>query len=831
MNGGAGGLPYVRAIDGLRGAAVAAVLLFHGGAPGISGGFLGVSLFFTLSGYLITQLLLHEHEASGRISLRSFWGRRLRRLAPASLVALAAISLIVLLTDLFRGTAVPGDVAAAATDVANWRFAVAGTTYQDLFTAGPSPVLHFWSLAIEEQFYLLFPLIVAAVLSRLGRPRLPAVLVVLTLLGAVASVVSPDDLAYYGTHTRAPELLVGALLALALPIGRQLDSGPQRCVALGGALAALMFAVLTARTELGSGWLYSGGLPAVSLLSAAVIAAATVPGPVQRAASWAPAVATGRLSYGLYVYHWPLFLLLSEDRTGLTGPALFAARLLATGLVAQLSSVLIENPVRRGIVLRRPRVGGAALTGALALVLAMAMIAVPTSAPAVAPPELELARSLDQATAPPLPVVDVLVVGSVAHVTGWVRAAEVPGIELRVRSTVQAGCPLLVPDRAHGSCRSFAERASTAHRGDPPDLIVVAMGPSERAPMEAFLEKLTSGSRASEREVFVATVHALSVARQVLAAQTSVLPSVPVMFVDTTPGDPLTDEIRVLDLRSEAVTASEASDLATFERDLADLLDRIHDDDQLRVLVIGDSTAHQLAVALDAAGGERITVIWSGLAGCPLIPTDRVRWGRNMEMDTSGCPSATHLLPDAIAKVQPDVVLAAASLAELSEQRYAGTSRWVAPGEKASIAAHDAGMEALQAILKDEGTLTIVATVPPMLRGGLYDGPPAGRARLEAWLGQLRRWDAQWKSVGVVDWASIAVSAEATAGHDLREDAVHFERDPLLTLLAPPFADAFMSTIDALESEARDSGCLVVTGQVKTLDIDRCRVSDLGLGP
>src|SRR5688572_20460392 len=149
---GPSGLTFQPGLDGLRGLAVGAVVLFHLGFGGVTGGYLGVSLFFTLSGVLIGSLVLNEITTTGRFSLRTFWLRRARRLLPPALVTLALIAVGRHLTTALQATS-GGDVAAAALNAANWHFLAEGASYGDLFT-GPSAVLHFWSLAIEEQFYL-----------------------------------------------------------------------------------------------------------------------------------------------------------------------------------------------------------------------------------------------------------------------------------------------------------------------------------------------------------------------------------------------------------------------------------------------------------------------------------------------------------------------------------------------------------------------------------------------------------------------------------------------------------------------------------------------------
>ena len=342
-------IAYVPALDGLRGLAVGGVLAFHAGV-GLPGGFIGVSVFFTLSGYLITTLLLAEHETQGRVSLAGFYSRRARRLLPASLTCLIAVTLAGPWWSATQQDHLPGDVWAALANVANWRFAVAEHSYAELFRADPSPVAHYWSLAIEEQLYLLLPLVVVLCLCR-SRRTLLAVTAGLVALSLAATVTASDlNLAYHGTHTRGAELLIGALLA---------QVGVDRLVRRGGsdllgaaALAGLILAMATTHVE--DRWLYRGGWVAIGLASAAVICAASSGGVVARRLSAPRLVAFGRISYGVYLYHWPLFLLLDEGRTGLSGWPLVAVRIAATMAVATASSRWIELPVRNGR-LRGPR--------------------------------------------------------------------------------------------------------------------------------------------------------------------------------------------------------------------------------------------------------------------------------------------------------------------------------------------------------------------------------------------------------------------------------------------------------------------------------------------
>ena len=343
--------PYRPALDGVRCVAVIAVLVYHLDPRWLPGGFLGVDVFFALSGYLITTLLILERERHGRISVTSFWSRRARRLLPAALVVIAAVSVWLHSQQEFIRAARRGDLLATLADVANWRLIASGQSYFETF-ATASPLRHFWSLAIEEQFYLVWP-IACVLLLRSNRLRtlttacIGGIFLSAVWCGVVFDASNPSR-AYYGTDTRVHQLLIGALLAAGLAhrrrIGRPIHVSDR--VVVGGVilLVAAMFTV----HDQWSGY-YRGGSVAVALVTVSIIAGieAAPCGLVARLVGNPSAAAVGRVSYGLYLWHWPIYVWMSLGTWGLAaGWQISIARLAVTAAVTVASYRYIERPIR-----------------------------------------------------------------------------------------------------------------------------------------------------------------------------------------------------------------------------------------------------------------------------------------------------------------------------------------------------------------------------------------------------------------------------------------------------------------------------------------------------
>ena len=374
-------LPYRPGLDGLRALAVIAVLLYHAGLAWIPGGFLGVEVFFVISGYLITSLLLAEWRGRGRVDLRAFWLRRARRLLPA-------LYLLLVVTLAYAVVFLPGEVAGLRADAlaafgyaTNWYLVLGQESYFEA-VGRPSLLQHLWSLAVEEQFYLLWPLIFALGMgigaTHLRRRRV----VTVALAGAAASGaamallyvpgVDPSRI-YYGTDTRATGLLFGAALAFLWSPGDRYRPADARHQRLGlprrgrfrrrwGWLAPKLLDLLGVAALGGLVWLclrlgefepllYRGGFALVGLTTAAAIMAVVHPHTRLGAnfLGWGPLRWIGQRSYGIYLWHWPVFTI---TRPGLDvpldGPSLLALRLGAAVLLAHLSYEYVETPIRRG---------------------------------------------------------------------------------------------------------------------------------------------------------------------------------------------------------------------------------------------------------------------------------------------------------------------------------------------------------------------------------------------------------------------------------------------------------------------------------------------------
>lgn len=437
----------LRGLDGLRAIAVLAVVIYHGAAGGLSGGFLGVEVFFVISGYLITALLLDEHRARGRIDLLAFWARRARRLLPAIFVLLGlvlAFAIVVLPEDIAR---LRMDALAAFAYVTNWHLIAGDQSYFESI-GRPSLFVHLWSLAIEEQFYLVWPIVLGLLLVAGRRVALGV-----TLLGAVGSAVwmalqfdpaSDPSRVYYGTDTRLTGLLLGAALAFVwvptVPVLPSPATGLNRrkrrrllvraraathweSRRLGWGLDVVGLAALAgliglfARADAFEPFVYQGGLALLGVTTVALIAVSVHPRTrIGRLLDVAPLRWMGTRSYSIYLWHWPIFAVTRPEVDLPLDPlAVLAVRLGLTALAAEASYRFVEMPVRNGSLgrawrrrrsaepagpVRIRRWSMPAFAGGMAAVLSVLLVSVAMARPP-APPDGMLTASIDELVVDP----------------------------------------------------------------------------------------------------------------------------------------------------------------------------------------------------------------------------------------------------------------------------------------------------------------------------------------------------------------------------------------------------------------------------------------------
>lgn len=474
----------VDSLDGIRTIAVLLVVAFHVGVPGLSGGYLGVDVFFVLSGFLITTLLIKELSRTGRIDLGRFWARRALRLMPAALLVILAVVLWALfVAEPYRRPGIGADALWSLLYVANWRFVSSSSYFADDGT--DSPLLHVWSLAVEEQFYVAWPLLLTVVgvlvwRRATGAPSTDSAArietdrrrraVIATAVGAVALTLavasavwlwtlydpSAPDRAYMGTDTKIFEPLIGALAAAIMTrraVQRWVVAHHVALIAAG--LAGIAVGVVTLGGP--SPLYFAGGAVAFSICCAVLVAAATAGGNselVARTLGLAPVAYLGRISYGIYLWHWPLAVWLLTDPSRFE-PARAVAAVAFTIVLASLSYHLVEVPIRTGSLGRlEPARLLPAGAGVLAAAVAFSTLLGGTTVSRLNPWASSVAEAAEQNA--------VVVVGdSVMSRLVPSLAAEGTTRGMTVLSAARGGCPALTVPAVDAEGTLLAKGACT----------------------------------------------------------------------------------------------------------------------------------------------------------------------------------------------------------------------------------------------------------------------------------------------------------------------------------------------------------------------------------
>ncbi len=517
-------------IEGLRAVAIGAVLLYHAGVPGADGGFIGVDVFFVISGFLITGLLVREWSATGRIDLLVFYARRFRRLLPAALLTLLVTTLAsYLVLSSLRFPGVAGDAASAALYVSNVRFAANAIDYLGA-EAAPSPVLHFWSLSVEEQYYLFWPLIVIVSLRLLALRRFGWLIGAMIALSFGLALLWTDlaaPWAFFSLPTRAWELGVGALIAVAIV---RLPRRTPRVLASATVWAGLAL-IAAGVVIIGPSTPYPGTAALIPVVGTALVIVGGSDASLRPSRLLAMRVPrwVGRISYSLYLWHWPI-LVLVPLALGVESLALNLALVGVAVVIAAASTELIEVPIRSGRALPLPPRASLVVAGAASIMVAAGAIAAgaivlgPATTPVVADevvgrdgalppgrlagpvpdvltPSLEQAYydvpsgygdgcHLDYATVeppactygPPGATIPVLLLGD-SHAQQWLPALQRLAAERgwRLRAVTKSACPMVDATvwngplkRAYRECDEWRERALRLIDEEQPELVLIA---------------------------------------------------------------------------------------------------------------------------------------------------------------------------------------------------------------------------------------------------------------------------------------------------------------------------------------------------------------------
>ncbi len=397
-----GGTGRLAGLDGLRALAILAVLVFHLDPAWLPGGFLGVDIFFVVSGFLITTLLVRERVSTGRIDLPGFWTRRARRLIPALVVCVPAAVLLARLSEGDLLVGIGRQVLGAATFTSNWLEIHAGTDY--FAATSPQLLMNLWSLAVEEQFYLLWPLAVLGLLAVTRRPEVRAAAALgLALLsaGLMALRLDPDSptRVYYGTDTHVMGLMLGAALAFVYAAPHRAWTTSTWWAEHRRQVAAVALVTLLGLMALGgedSALTFRGGILLASVATTAlVLVVVERPGRLRAVLELPPARWVGVRSYGIYLWHWPVFLVIGQDLPVAPGGGAYLLTrvwcVVVTFVIADLSYRFVETPVRRHgfagsarLATARLRRGGtrsARIIWSVVLVLVVALVAVLLTAP------------------------------------------------------------------------------------------------------------------------------------------------------------------------------------------------------------------------------------------------------------------------------------------------------------------------------------------------------------------------------------------------------------------------------------------------------------------
>ncbi|MGB2756180.1 MAG: acyltransferase family protein [Acidimicrobiia bacterium] len=731
---------YFPALDGIRAFTILAVFAFHGeGSNYLPSGYLSVATFFTLSGFLITSLLTSEYDSAYRIQLRTFWSRRFRRLLPVSWLTLLFVAgpYSWWFATGAQLTKIRGDVVASLFQVVNWRFILDGRAYFEA-TGRPSPLHHFWTLAIEEQFYILFPLLVVLVYrGRHRRRTLAGVLLVLAIGSAVLGVVVlGGDRAYFGTDTRAAEILIGALLAVWMRTPRALPHRwAQWLAACGGIVGVLGMLWAWRFWPLAKEVQHSGGFFLYHAFSVLAILGSLNPGPIRWLLARRPLVYIGTISYGMYLFHVPVIQMLDRKVLPFDAAPRLGIQLGATILLAAISARVLELPIRRGELLRTRLSRGfvPACSASLIVILAIMTTAVnPTRAQSFETGTTQLATGSrprpttvlalgDRSSIPSLKSERNLSVATAdTSPCGYARFGALEGESTDPKSS-----------RARANaCEEWWSNLAATLKRDRPDIILAAPYERDRRPRTLVRDgPLLSMQDPVLKQWLQAE---LDTDQQLLASFGS-----RIVWVSAEPdSDPSAVEYNsVLSTvaRSGDVVAAKLNAAAAIRRAAGDTAPRITVEagtpvdpsaipgapdiaripvsGPVRIAIFGDSVAYGMAYGLqlwNATAEAAILNNW-GRFHCPIARGGRIRFEAAEETFEEGCDWAP-ILPGNVRASDPHVVAIMSGAWDLTDRLLPGDTKWRGPGDPVFDNYFIREMTALVDMLGARGARVVILT-------------------------------------------------------------------------------------------------------------------------
>jgi hypothetical protein len=494
-------------------------------------------------------------------------------------------------------------------------------------------------------------------------------------------------------------------------------------------------------------------------------------------------VAVGKITYSLYLFHWPVFVVLNQDRMGFDGVALSLARIGVTFAFACLSAWLIENPIRFRKLLPKPKWAGVGMIGSMAVTL-MVIAAVSPSAPAAlagvnAPDEMVQFTQPSTSITSEVPTrepLKVLVLGSESIVVSDIKIAIDDSIPIVIVSGIQPGCAIRPSAETIEGCESFSSVAQRLILQSKPDVAVLSVGQAERkllAELQSNVQ-MTLGN-VNESELPLQIQLSTEIVNDILQP----LVTIPVIVVDYGETDVFSGQLDDADMRlDQAITLHQPS-MEELAEQLAFVDNKLQGEDRReRVMVIGDSTSYGISAAINNVAGDQYSVLWAGGRNCPLVEAEKVRWWDGAEFDMANCPTLHPEWDEAFNSFAPSVVVMVYSVPEQAEQKFVDDENWYTIEDPLFVAKHDAAMEELVAACDERGIELLLLNSPEIHGGALGGAQFAQPERVSAWNALMQTWLNRWPQIRSVDWASMVVAAESTPG-SLRGDGVHMLQSDL----------------------------------------------------